>query len=106
MMKNWFRKSGFIKPIEIDTPIDREQVTDTIQEEDDVLLSRWIQAVDHGDKFQSYDLENYVIIDDNLLTTDIPTDNDVINTVQHSQPYYDNTNVMTKLNPALFSAWS
>lgn len=56
----------------INIPIDSEQVQ--IENIDNVPLSYWIQMVDHSDKFQSYDMDNFVTADnDDLLTTDIPT---------------------------------
>lgn len=44
--------------------VDSEKISDNTKDDDDVLLSQWIQTVDGCEMFLSYEMDEFVAVDD------------------------------------------
>lgn len=74
-IKNCFKKSGI-------ATIATEEVYEV---EDDVPLSEWIRSADPKNVLNGYNMNDYVHADDDVLITESPTDEEIINEVKNTQ---------------------
>lgn len=77
-IRNSFKKSGLIP---------RHSSTEDYHDDDDIPLSEWIKTLNSTkiSTFEKYSIDDYETADDDVHTSEIPTDEDIIADVTHCQ---------------------
>ena len=81
-IQNLFRHTGIIQD-EVSTEIECS-VASTEEDEDDLPLSQWVRRID-SINFASCNLDGYSSVDDDILTTETLTTEDIVAEVKNQQ---------------------
>ena len=81
-IRNCFCHAGIIQE-EVSTEIECSVAT-TEEDEDDLSLSEWVRIID-GVNFASWDLDGFSSVDDNILTTETLTAEDIVTEVENEE---------------------
>ena len=81
-IRNCFHHAGIIQE-EVSTEIESSVAT-TEEDEDILLLPEWVRRIDSVN-FASCDLDGFSIVDDNILTTETLTAEDIVTEVKNQQ---------------------